>query len=120
MRTPFITIFMLSCTQTNSRLPDPTQVALARFDRDGSGTITADELRDPHAEQLVDWHDTDRSGAIDPDELTHLLTSDPTGMDDGSPLDAAPGPAPPPTTSDRPRPHVTGQHKKRAPRHRDP
>jgi len=102
VRISIITLFSISCSGASDRLPDPTQVALQRLDRDGSGGITAEELADPYADSIVQQHDTDESGAIDANELSVLLSGERTGT-------TASTTGPPVTHGqDGRRPHVTG------------
>jgi Ca2+-binding EF-hand superfamily protein len=55
-------------------LVDPAVALLAELDRDGSGTLTADELYSTTAPRTLTALDTDGSGALDLSELRAAMS----------------------------------------------
>lgn len=66
-----------------SILPDPDALMFARLDRDRSGRVTSDELRDRHAQAAIEAWDTDRSGDLDPQEVAASMSGPPPGTQRG-------------------------------------
>jgi hypothetical protein len=64
---------LLGCSRAVPQFPDPTEDLLHRLDQDGSGTLSAQELRGYNAFRVMSFVDRDRDNQVSLVELRTIM-----------------------------------------------